>query len=356
MPKSRRGATSAAVETESASIVAARSIPLGGELSPWSHGIDPKLDGHARGSRELVRKNFMAARIDARPIFAAAASLAAAIYLAHAYRQRRRHLARCEKYSLDPRYGFLPATCAATLPPAFASSRAWRRCCRRSTARAAWRPPSAASIRSRNRKSTRSPSARCVGCTCCCRPSRTRTSTAPWFRGSFNLDLDEVEFHAGAASTNAEPATELPRVISAPWLHACERLGLPPVYVATGMDLWNHTLELPTAPWFWPSPRRCSTPSGCGSRRRAAPPRSPSTPCPLRSKCSSRICCPRSSTRRPTSRAAAGARSPRSAARLRRRCGAAYRCSSRWRRASTPPNSTTCTARCSAAGTRAGWC
>ena len=43
MPKSRRGATSAAVETESASIVAARSIPLGGELSPWSHGIDPKL-------------------------------------------------------------------------------------------------------------------------------------------------------------------------------------------------------------------------------------------------------------------------------------------------------------------------
>ena len=39
MPKSRRGATSAAVETESASIVAARSIPLGGELSPWSHGI-----------------------------------------------------------------------------------------------------------------------------------------------------------------------------------------------------------------------------------------------------------------------------------------------------------------------------
>ena len=61
----------------------------------------------------------MAARLDARPIFAAAASLAA-IYLAHAYRQRRRHLARCEKYRLDPRYGFLPATCAATLPPAFA--------------------------------------------------------------------------------------------------------------------------------------------------------------------------------------------------------------------------------------------
>ena len=74
----------------------------------------------------------------------------------------------------------------------------------------------------------------------------------PW--EFFNLDLDEVEFHAGAASTNAEPATELPRVISAPWLHACERLGLPPVYVATGMDLWNHTLELPTAPWFWPEP------------------------------------------------------------------------------------------------------
>ena len=34
MPKSRRGAKSAAAETESASIVAARSIPLGGELSP----------------------------------------------------------------------------------------------------------------------------------------------------------------------------------------------------------------------------------------------------------------------------------------------------------------------------------
>ena len=34
MPKSRRGATSAAAETESASIVAARCIPLGGELSP----------------------------------------------------------------------------------------------------------------------------------------------------------------------------------------------------------------------------------------------------------------------------------------------------------------------------------
>ena len=46
-----------------------------------------------------------------------------------------------------------------------------------------------------------------------------------------------------------------------------------------------------------PLSRRCSTPSGCGSRRRAAPPRSPSTPCPLRSRCSSRICCPRSSTR-----------------------------------------------------------
>ena len=117
MPKSRRGATSAAVETESASIVAARSIPLGGELSPWSHGIDPKLDVDARGSRELVPRNFMDARLDARPIFAAAASLAA-IYLAHAYRQRRRHLTRCEKYRLDPRYGFLPSSCAATLPPA----------------------------------------------------------------------------------------------------------------------------------------------------------------------------------------------------------------------------------------------
>ena len=79
------------------------------------------------------------------------------------------------------------------------------------------------------------------------------------------FNLDEVKYD-GAANTgatpsagewrrqSAEPATELPRVISAPWLHACERLGLPPVYVATGMDLWNHTLELPTAPWFWPEP------------------------------------------------------------------------------------------------------
>ena len=168
------------------------------------------------------------------------------------YRRRRRHLARCEKYSLDPRYGFLPATCAATLPPAFAELEGL----------ASMLPPLnrsrslAAAVRSLDPVAeseldalTEREVRRLYVLLSAVAHSYVNGALVPW--EFFNLD--EVEIHAGKANP-AEPAAELPRVISAPWLHACERLGLPPVYVATGMDLWNHTLELPTAPWFWPEP------------------------------------------------------------------------------------------------------
>ena len=212
----------------------------------------------------------MAARIDGLPIFAAGASLAAAIYIAHAYRQRRRHLARCEKYRLDPRYGFLPATCAATLPPAFAELEGLASMLpslnRSRSLAAAVRsldPVAESELEALTERELR----RLYVLLSAVAHSYVNGALVPW--EFFNLD--EVEYHAGAADTGAaepaaelpsvisadtstEPAAELPRVISAPWLHACERLGLPPVYVATGMDLWNHTLELPTAPWFWPEP------------------------------------------------------------------------------------------------------
>ena len=204
-----------------------------------------------RGSRELVPTNFMAARLDARPIFAAAASIAAAIYLAHAYRRRRRHLARCEKYALDPRYGFLPASCAATLPPAFAELEGLASMLpslnRSRSLAAAVRsldPVAESELEALTEREVR----RLYVLLSAVAHSYVNGALVPW--EFFN----EVELHAGMANPSAEPAAELPRVISAPWLHACERLGLPPVYVATGMDLWNHTLELPTAPWFWPEP------------------------------------------------------------------------------------------------------
>ena len=176
-------------------------------------------------------------------------------------RRRRRRLSLCLKYCLDPQRGFMLPV-ATALPEAFA---AWERIAldlpalnRSARLRAAVdraEPVDPLAVAALGPSEQR----RAYVLFAAIAHSYVNGGSVPWAK------LDSASATASPAVASSAPMPELPAQLAAPWRAVCAELGVPCVFIATGMDLWN---AAPLGWWQQPTVRnfrQSISMSGCRS-------------------------------------------------------------------------------------------
>ena len=176
-------------------------------------------------------------------------------------RRRRQRLSLCAKYCLDPRRGFMLPV-ATALPEAFD---VWERIAldlpalnrsaglRTAVDRALPVDPLAVAALSPAEQR------RAYVLFASVAHSYVNGGSVPWAK------LDSTSATASAAVAPSAAMPELPAQLAAPWRAVCAELGVPCVFIATGMDLWN---AMPLRWWQQPAVRnyrQSISMSGCRS-------------------------------------------------------------------------------------------